>query len=71
MARGPLYCIKFDRDATSRETELSLQIAYGATTASGQPFDATSKIFIVAKYRTVREITVANGQIVSVVGIDS
>jgi hypothetical protein len=70
LTRGPYFAFRFDRDATSRETELNLQIGYNDP-KTGIAFDQNSKIFVVARYRTVRQITVADGQIVSVVGIEA
>jgi hypothetical protein len=70
LQRGPMFCFRFDRDESSRESDISVNIAYGATTATGKPFDPNSKLFIVCKYRTVRQITTQAGQITSVVGLE-
>ena len=70
LQRGAFYSFRFDKDASSRETEVQLQIGY-ANVELTRPFDVTSKVFLVAKHRSVRQITISNGAIVQVVGIDA
>ena len=70
LQRGPVFAFRFDKDATSRDTEVNLQVSYNDP-KTGVNFATDSKIFVVARYRTVRQITVADGQITSVVGIEA
>lgn len=70
LQRGPVFTFRFDKDATSRETEVNLQISYNEPMA-GVGFATDSKIFVVARYRTVRQLTVSDGAIVSVVGLEA
>ena len=68
LDRGPLYAFKFDRDASARDTEMTVQISYNDAEAGA--FDPQSKLFIIAEYRRLVELTHSNGSIVSVIARD-
>jgi len=65
LDRGPLYSFYFSRDASSRSTDVQLQVTYDGTGLAGG-FDTTSKLFLVAEYDRAVEITTANGLITAV-----
>lgn len=66
--RGPLYAFRFDRDASARDTELSVQVTYEKP--EGGTFDNSSKLFIIAEYRRLVALTHSNGQVVRVIARD-
>ena len=68
LDRGPLYAFKFDRDSAARDTEMTIQIAY--KDAEAGTFDNQSKLFIIAEYRRLVELTHSNGQVVQVIARD-
>lgn len=68
LDRGPLYAFRFDRDAQARDTEMTIQISYKDSEAG--TFDQQSKLFIIAEYRRLVELTHSNGQVVQVIARD-
>ena len=68
LDRGPVYAFRFDRDAHARDTEMTVQISYGKPEAGD--FDTQSKLFIIAEYRRLVELTHSQGRIVQVVARD-
>jgi hypothetical protein len=69
MQRGPLFAFKFNKDARDRSTEVSVQLTYGAGPLGA--FATDSKVFLIARYRAKRQLTVQNGQVTQVVAIDA
>ena len=61
LDRGPLYSFYFSRDASSRSTDVQLQITF-----DGAGFDTTSKLFLVAEYDRTVEITTSQGLVTGV-----
>ena len=70
LDRGPIYAFRFDRDAQAqaRHTEMTVQISYGDPEAGA--FDVASKLFVVAEYRRLVDITHSQGHIVQVIARD-
>ena len=68
LQRGPFYAFTFDKDASSMETEVAIQIGYNNPDSA--QFDPGTKLFLVARYRTIREVTVSQGMITKVVGLN-
>ena len=70
LDRGPVYAFRFDRDASARDTELTIQISYDDAEPLVRPFDTNSKLFIICEYRRLVELTHSKGMITQVVARD-
>jgi len=68
MDRGPVYSFYYSRDRQSRSTDVTIQVAFAAPgiDPAAPAFDPKSKLFLVAEFDKVVEITNANGMVVSV-----
>ena len=63
LQRGPLYCWRFERDASDRSTEVQTQVNY---TIVAPMVWQTANLFLCAEYNRATEITTSNGSIVNV-----
>ncbi len=68
LERGPLYSFGFLRDASSRSTDVQLQISYNdpGVDAAAPGFDVTSRVFLVSEYDRTVEITTQGGSVTEV-----
>jgi hypothetical protein len=69
LSRGPVYAFRFDRTRDSRDTEVTVQIAY-EDSAKGA-FDTTSKLFVIAEFRRTTTVTHSLGSIVEVSSLNA
>lgn len=65
LQRGPLYCWRFERDASDRSTEVQTDISFNKPVGC-----QTANIFLCCEYTSATEITTSNGQITNVRTLD-
>ena len=63
LQRGPLYCWRFERDASDRSVEVQTQVTYTMTPLMVWQ---TANLFLCAEFTKATEISTSNGAIVSV-----
>ena len=63
LQRGPLYCWRFERDASDRSVEVQTQVTY---TMVAPMVWQTANLFLCAEFTKATEITTSNGSIVNV-----
>ena len=68
LQRGPVFGFKFDRDAKSRDTELSVVVEY--ENPEGGTFNNESQLFIITQYMRAATVTHSGGMITEVVSRD-
>ena len=61
LDRGPLYAFRFTRDASARDTEVSVRLTFN--NPDGGAFDTAMRLILISEHRRLVSVTHAQGQV--------